>query len=1207
MGMKNRFKEKTARLNGYYVASVSFLKRYRTLLASSVAILFFAIASLVTPTQSSVEGEVDRLEKRLQNRERQLERYALEALDNPVDQWYKPKDFPEDMVIYKYNADTLQCWVNQFPISNDEVDAIPLWYTLGYANSENIWNMPLAYLSDSEQYVNLGSAWYVVKVYKKERAKVIAGLLVKTEYLSDNSVLVNEINPELKVKRELEIVPINFDNGIMVEGMDGNLLFTVIDEVDSLKAGVGNIFKWLTFLFVLLALISYFMNNISFKSLLIYVAALSLLRVLLFIFASDLRFSEPLFSPNIYSGGWLFSSLGNLLINNFYVCLAVYGIYLLRSKIVISKNRVSGFRKVLLYTAVFLLPVLLSLYIHYTFMSLLKNSNVMLEIYRLTEMDFYSFLCYLSYGLLFISLLLSLQLAMPFTPRFGRHSLFSTKYLLAYIAAISVYSVVVMGIMGYQKEQARCRVWSNRLSVERDLSLELQLANIEGKLSSDVFIREMLSMRNNPAMPTLLRNRLDELYFYGVSQKYEITLTVCRPNESLVYNDGQRLVDCNGHFQQEVINYGTNISDKYFFFFLNNHSGRISYLGIFTYEDQTGPITLYIELNSRYMKDISGYTSLLFDYKRANDFRIPGEYSYAKYVNNRLVLYGGDYNYPVSFNKRERENGFFTVVQDNYRHFANKLSDDNIIVISRQKQSIFDFFISFSYMMLFFSAMFFIFLRYRHFSNKILKSRHPRNRFRRRLTYFISISLVISLLCLGVGSIWFTVKHYDLMSRVQMEEKIQTAQSTISEYCKYKQDYTEINTLDLSHMLDRIAVNAQVDINLYDPHGRLIRSTQPELFKRNLFSSRMDSDAYYLLTAENKRHVINRESIGELSYISLYSPIFNADGSLIAYVNIPYFTKTSSLWGNLTSMIAIIINIYILLMLAAIFAGTVISNSISKPIEEIGRKMRSVDVSRKAEHVDYDVDDELGVLVKAYNKMVDDLEESTKRLTQSEREQAWSEMARQIAHEIKNPLTPMRLSIQYLVRLKQKNIQGWEDKFEQVADSILEQIDILSDTASEFSSFAKFYYEESSVLNLHEIIFEQRVLFDNRENIKILISSESDECYVYARKGQIIRVVVNLLSNAVQAVESRGGGYIRISITQAGGNYTVSFEDNGPGVKDEDLDKLFKPNFTTKTGGTGLGLAISRNIIEQSGGTIFYRKSDLGGANFSFTLPVYLP
>lgn len=1203
--MRKKWREIAAAIDRHIMTCWNFLRRYRTTSAVILALLFFAVASFVTPTQASVENEVKRLEKRLQNRERLMEKYALEALENPVDQWYAPKGFPDDMVIYKYNADTLQCWVNQFPISNDEVDAIPLWYTLGYSNSENVWNTPLAYLSDEEQYVNLGSAWYVVKVYKKERAKVIAGLLIKTEYLSDNSVLVNEINPNISTKRELDIEP--FDNGITVEGIDGRLLFTVIDEVDPVKRGVNGLFKWLTSLFALLALFSCFLNNKSYKSLVLYIAGLTLLRVLTFMLGNSLRFAEPLFSPNIYAGGGLFSSLGNLLLNNLYVCLIVYGIFLLRRKIIRGRKHLSGYRKILLYTIVFAIPLLLALYIHYTFLSLLRNSNIMLEIYRLLEMDFSTLLCYISYALLFIALLLSLQLAMPFTVHFGKHSLFGTKYLLAYITVISVYSVAMMGIMGYQKEQARCRVWSNKLSVERDLSLELHLSNIEGKLLSDAFVREMLSMRDNPAMPTLLRNRLDELYFYGVSQKYEITLTICRPNESLVYNDGQRLVDCDGHFQKEIVNYGSNISDKYLFFFLNNNSGRISYLGVFRYEDKSGPITLYIEINSRYMKDVAGYTSLLFDYKRANDFRIPREYSYAKYVNNRLVLYGGDYNYPVAFSRLRDETGFFTVVIDDYRHFVNKLSDDNIIILSRQRQGVFELFLSLSYMMLFFSAIFFLFLRYRQLSKKRLRSRHPRNRFRRRLTYFITISLVVSLLCLGAGSIWFTIRHYDLMSRAQMEEKIQTAQSTLTDYCQYKQNYTELNTLDLSHLIDRIANNTQVDINIFDPHGRLIRSTQPELFKRNLFSSRMNSDAYYLLTVENKRHVINREKIAELSYISLYSPIFNHAGDMIAYVNIPYFTRTSSLWGNLISMIAGIINIYILLMLASIFAGTMISNSISKPIAEIGRKMRLVDVSRKAEHVDYDVDDELGVLVKAYNKMVDDLEESTKRLTQSEREQAWSEMARQIAHEIKNPLTPMRLSIQYLVRLKQKNVPGWEDKFESVADSILEQIDILSDTASEFSSFAKFYYEESSTLNLYSLIMEQRVLFDNRDNIKILINSESEECYVFARKGQIIRVIVNLLSNAVQAVETRGGGYIRISISSGDGKYTVSFEDNGPGVKEEDIDKLFKPNFTTKTGGTGLGLAISRNIIEQSGGTIYYRKSELGGANFSFTLPLFLP
>ena len=227
------------------------------------------------------------------------------------------------------------------------------------------------------------------------------------------------------------------------------------------------------------------------------------------------------------------------------------------------------------------------------------------------------------------------------------------------------------------------------------------------------------------------------------------------------------------------------------------------------------------------------------------------------------------------------------------------------------------------------------------------------------------------------------------------------------------------------------------------------------------------------------------------------------------------------------------------------------------------------------------------------------------RLAQTEREQAWSEMARQIAHEIKNPLTPMRLSIQHLIRMKQRNVEGWENKFEDVANSILEQIEILSNTASEFSSFAKFYYEENSVINIYNIINEQKILFDTRDNIKVLFNSDLEDALVFARKGQIIRVIVNLLSNAIQAIEAIGRGYVRISLVRDNNNYIVSIEDNGYGVKEEDINKLFKPNFTTKSSGTGLGLAISRNIIEQSGGTIFYKKSEIGGANFSFTLPIY--
>ena len=547
---------------------------------------------------------------------------------------------------------------------------------------------------------------------------------------------------------------------------------------------------------------------------------------------------------------------------------------------------------------------------------------------------------------------------------------------------------------------------------------------------------------------------------------------------------------------------------------------------------------------------------------------------------------------------------FTTSVKDKHLHFINKFPSDNIIVISRPKRDIFIYFISFSYLALFFSAMFFIFLRMRRVNKRALSMRLPKHSFRRKVNYLLTFSLVVSLLCMGLGCIWFSISYYNEANRMQMEEKLQTVQTTLSDFCKYIAQYNDLNTPDMFQTMDRVANTTQVDINLYDPHGRLIRSTQPELFERYLLSSRMNHQAYKKLLVENKKQVVNKENIAELSYHSLYAPIMNAEGKLIAIVNIPYFTRSAGM-SEVSSIVASIINIYILLLLAAILGGTIISNSLARPLAEISRKMQLIDISGHAEHINYRNDDELGVLVGAYNKMVDDLEESTKRLAQTEREQAWSEMARQIAHEIKNPLTPMRLSIQHLIRLKQRGVDGWEEKFEEVAGSILEQIDILSDTASEFSSFAKFYYEENSILNLYNIITEQKILFDTRDNIKILFNYDSEEALVFARKGQIIRVIVNLLSNAVQALESVGRGYVRISLTRQNGSYTVSIEDNGPGVKDEDVAKLFKPNFTTKSSGTGLGLAISRNIIEQSGGTISYSRSELGGADFSFSLPVY--
>ena len=327
---------------------------------------------------------------------------------------------------------------------------------------------------------------------------------------------------------------------------------------------------------------------------------------------------------------------------------------------------------------------------------------------------------------------------------------------------------------------------------------------------------------------------------------------------------------------------------------------------------------------------------------------------------------------------------------------------------------------------------------------------------------------------------------------------------------------------------------------------------------------------------------------------------------LLAIANIPFFINDNNFEYDATPIIAAIVNLYLLLIIIALFFGITMSNSITRPLKEISRNMQAMDISHKAGYINYKGDDELGLLVRTYNQMIDDLDRKTKELAQSAREKAWSEMARQIAHEIKNPLTPMKLSIQHLVRMKKQGCSDWQDKFESLSSSLIEQIDILSNTASEFSSFAKLYREEETEVDLVEILSEQKILFDNRDNIELVFRHHVDKAVVLTRKEQITRTFVNLITNAIQAVETKERGVIHITLKMTPGRYRIDVEDNGSGVSEENLKKLFSPNFTTKTKGSGLGLAICKSIVTQSHGDIYYTQSkELGGADFTVELPTY--
>lgn len=1141
---------------------------------------------------------MDRIENRVQKRLALLHQFAQKAFEIPDDEFIEFPDLPQDMVIYRYRQDTLQSWANQFPISSDDIQSFDYYHRINYLSSRGVTNIPLAYIREGEsQYVSLGSAWYVVDRYSQGSTTVFAALLVQTDYHSDNTVLENQINPNLSVSKQLSIVPLTYDESYIVKGLKGEVLFSVLKKTPNYIGQTGIILRWLSIILVVFALFAFHEKRRGLRSAFITISGVILLRFFAVYLSGELVSELDLFSPSLYADFGYFDSFANLLIDNIFIFLIVSTLFMVRKRLAYLYYKPGLRKKSLLAAILFIIPLFIVPYIHLTLRSLILNSNIVLELNKIDEITIYSLFAYISYGLLFIALLFSLQLLRPIFRSLWNISFLRIKSIAIFIAIISIYTLLIVSYYSFTKEFDKNRVWTTKMSIDRDLNTEVQLISIEQFIYNDPTIIASVELENFPA----IFSRLSEAYIWNILQRYDLKITVCREGDILENSRGGNGIDCATYFRNQVYDYGAPLYDGSNFFFMNRQNGRVAYFGAFTFRTFAKNVTLYLELESKYAKDAIGYPGILANNQQL-DNNIPTNYSYSRYIKNRLVINNGKFNYPYLM-EREVPIGYSVMSFDGYLHFVNKVSADNVIFISRPERSVFPYFVAFSYIVLFYTAMILGIIRIRH---KSLLYSLPKYSFRRKITMLIISSLVFALISMGAGSIWFSLNYFNETTRAQMEEKLQSVQSTLSDFSKLSTNYQDYRFFNVAMFdaMTKLSHNAQIDINIYSPSGIIIRSTQMEMFEKYLLGYRINPMAFKEIVFNHKKRFVHKESIGDLTYYSLYAPIFNNAGNLIAIINIPYFSKQTDISKDASNIIATIINIYLILLLATLFGGVALSNSLSRPLAEISKKMQILDVNSQAEHIDYNNKDELGTLVAAYNKMVDDLEESTIRLAQSEREQAWREMARQIAHEIKNPLTPMRLSIQHLMRLKSHNVPDWPQKFDALANSLIEQIDILSEAASEFSSFSRFYNEDLTRIDLNRLIKEQIILFNTSDNIKVEFEPCGKEAIVEIRKSQITRVLVNLLSNAVQALEGNREGRVLVSVIREESGFILSVEDSGPGVPDTLTHRLFKPNFTTKSGGTGLGLAICRSIIEQSQGTISYARSQkLGGASFIIRLP----
>ena len=391
-----------------------------------------------------------------------------------------------------------------------------------------------------------------------------------------------------------------------------------------------------------------------------------------------------------------------------------------------------------------------------------------------------------------------------------------------------------------------------------------------------------------------------------------------------------------------------------------------------------------------------------------------------------------------------------------------------------------------------------------------------------------------------------------------------------------------------------------VNFNIYDLEGSLIKSSKPA-FEADSVANCLDAEVLNkLLASMNKRYVEEKRTAGE-NYQASYNYITDPKFKPIGILNLPYFEDNSFNDMELKEFLIRLGGVYLLMLLSAIFLAYFISKYITRSLETISDKIGKTNLNNRNQKITIeDPSEEISKLVDAYNAMIEKLEESAGKLARSEREQAWREMAKQVAHEIKNPLTPMRLTVQSFERKFNPEDPMAEAKMKEFSKTLVQQIDTMSNIASAFSNFADMPAQQKETLN---VVAVTKLALDIFNEPYIHFISEEEEIIAKLDRTQLIRVITNLVKNAIQAVPEVESPRILVTVASDGNQLKLSVADNGVGIADEFKEKIFEPKFTTKSSGMGLGLGMVKNIVENYEGTIDFTSHEGKGTVFTVKFP----
>ncbi len=761
----------------------------------------------------------------------------------------------------------------------------------------------------------------------------------------------------------------------------------------------------------------------------------------------------------------------------------------------------------------------------------------------------------------------------------GKKSKSKIKEIVKNIIVITLMTIQLTYILYLVKENNEYNEMSwfaNVVGDESDKDFENAMLKTIEKLKNDNNIITWQKKNEFPSDDSIL-SYLNQKYFNTDEiEDYYKVVTLCDTSTILIIEDFNFEANCNALFNNILENNHTEkisseltlvddpTTDSYYILKLDLSPIDSNYLN-----------TCYIEFYKEYILNHIGIPEIITS---SENVILPKlvNYSFSCYESNILQYKYGRYNYPNELdNFRYKDEEY--VKTKIFKHLIKNINDNKTIIVTIEKPRFIDVIAPFSYIFIILILMYFL-------NVKLYKKQEIINykqTLHAKMQLTIILTLGLSFIVAGITSFIFMRNSLNDKTFEFQYEKNKSIVKNIENDID-KQSITEYD------YLKNYKENNFIDVIIYDLDGNLINTTQPKLFD-GFKSKIINRRAYEHIKIKNRFYYSTEEKIDGIKYNSSYFPLKDNDGNLRAIINIPYLDNNIKNKINTSNFIITYLNIILVLMGVSALVVILMTRNTIKPLEIIQDKMKKISLTGENEEIEWNSKDEIGDLIRIYNNLIKELEISATKLIRSERESAWREMARQVAHEIKNPLTPMKLNIQFLQMAWNEKNPDIDRKLRETTNTLLEQIDILSNIATAFSNYAKLPQKNIETFNIKELIISTINLYDNYPNINITLEEENESDYIIeSDKNNLSIVFGNIIKNAIQAIGKKADGNILIKIKDVNKYYDIEIRDNGCGIRDEEKKKIFMPNFTTKSSGMGVGLSIVYDILETLESTISF-------------------